>query len=84
MKELTIQEKAEKYDKSFERASNIHKDAIEMENSMITKTCEIIFPELAELDDEKIRKEIIDYIDKATGCKRWIAWLEKQIEQKVS
>lgn len=37
-------------------------------------------PELKEYDDEKIRKEILNYIDKATGCKRWVAWLEKQGE----
>ena len=37
-------------------------------------------PELAESDDERIRKEILNYIDKATGCKRWVAWLEKQGE----
>lgn len=37
-------------------------------------------PELRESEDEKIKKEILDYIDKATGCKRWVAWLEKQGE----
>lgn len=41
------------------------------------------FPELKENEDERIRKEILDYIVKATGCKRWIAWIEKQGEQKV-
>lgn len=41
-----------------------------------------IFPELKENEDEKIRKEILEYISKATGCKEWIAWLEKQGEQK--
>ena len=35
-------------------------------------------PELKENEDERIRKEILNYIDKATGCKRWVAWLEKQ------
>ena len=38
------------------------------------------FPELKESEDEIIRKEILDYIDKSTGCKRWIDWLEKQGE----
>ena len=40
-----------------------------------------IFPELAESEDEKIRKEILDYIDKSTGCKRWVDWLKKRIEE---
>ena len=35
-------------------------------------------PELKKNEDERIRKEILDYIDKSTGCKRWVAWLEKQ------
>ena len=49
---------------------------------------ETIFPELAESEDEKIRKEIISYLsDKGTkspfeqeerDCDRWISWLEKQ------
>jgi len=35
-----------------------------------------------ESEDEKIRKEILDYIDKSTGCKRWVVWLEKQVRYK--
>lgn len=45
------------------------------------ETIEYIFPELKESEDEIIRKEIIDYISKSTGCKRWVAWLEKQGEK---
>lgn len=36
------------------------------------------FPELAESEDERIRKEIIEYIKTGTYHKDWIAWLEKQ------
>jgi len=46
------------------------------------KVAERYFPELKESEGEKIRKEILDYIDRSTGCKRWGAWLEKQGEQK--
>jgi hypothetical protein len=35
-------------------------------------------PELKENEDERIRKEIIDYIKTGTYHKKWIAWLEKQ------
>lgn len=42
--------------------------------SYVDKNC----PELKESEDERIRKEILDYIDKATGCKEWVSWLEKQ------
>lgn len=47
-----------------------------------------LFPELAESEDEKIRKEIIAYLDVQDAIsdrqdhdfKNWIAWLEKQGE----
>lgn len=52
----------------------------------------VVVPELVESDDEKIRKELIDYlahradltalIDEGKDCKRWIAYLERQKEQK--
>ena len=51
-----------------------------------------VFPELKESEDERIRKELIGYlthraevtgfIDEDKDCKRWIAYLEKQKEQK--
>ena len=87
MKELTIQEKAERYDKSLERASNLHKDAVEMENNMVTKTCEVIFPELVESEDESIRKNLIellldtpsqDIISHHLELSKVLSWLEKQ------
>ena len=40
-------------------------------------------PELKEYEDERIRKEILNYIDKATGCKRWVAWLEQQCKKEL-
>ena len=51
---------------------------------------EAFFPELKESEDERIRKDIIDYFQsdwaKEEGITRpdWIAWLEKQGEQKVN
>lgn len=53
------------------------------------------FPELKESEDEKIRKEIIDFLQETidnvgespniwtmSNAKKWIAWLEKQGEKK--
>lgn len=51
--------------------------------------CEVIFPELHKSEDEKVRKEIIDYcyerltttygaLPNVETIKRWLAWLEKQ------
>ena len=51
-----------------------------------------IFPELAESEDEKVRKALIEMVHDATGDSLWVAynvhkeealaWLEKQGEQK--
>lgn len=43
-----------------------------------------LFPELKESEDERIRKDIISYLKSSTAIspKTWIAWLEKQGEQK--
>ena len=57
------------------------------------EVAEKYFPELAESEDEKIRKEIIDFATKANNgvtsilannynFNKWIAWLEKKAEQK--
>lgn len=42
-----------------------------------------IFPELCESKDERIRKELIEFVKSRGGFKQeYIAWLEKQGEQK--
>ena len=58
------------------------------------EVAEKYFPELIESEDEKIRKEIIDFATKANNgvtsilannynFNKWIAWLEKRAEQKT-
>jgi hypothetical protein len=83
-----------KYDEALERARNLHKDAVEMENNMTTKICEIIFPELNESEDEKVSKKLINIVKKSYeqggyALHKWeademLAWLEKQGEQKTA
>ena len=79
-----------KYKEALGRAKNLHKDAIDMEENSRAKLCEIIFPELAESEDERIRKELTTFLKNASGglintaipCKifgKWVAWLEKQV-----
>ena len=86
---MTTEEKAKAYDEALERAKNLHKDAIDMEENRLAKQCEIIFPELEESEDEKIRNTLIRICKKALpdifktygyeGDKEnIIAWLEKQ------
>lgn len=58
---------------------NLYKDANNKVAARFgTNVAKEIFADLYESDDERIRKEILEYIDKATGCKEWIAWLKKQ------
>lgn len=46
---------------------------------------EYIFPELAESEEEKIRKEILEFVtivaDSKSNKMEWLAWLEKQGKQ---
>ena len=79
----TIEEKAKAYDEALERARALNngKD-VDVESG--TTTCEYIFPELKESEDEKIRKEIISILRNAywTSNKNrfneLVAWIEKQ------
>lgn len=92
MKELTIEQKAQRYDEAIKRAKSKiknDKDHVLYKDDVIE-----IFPELSESEeskDERIRKGIIRNLeflmDRAEGfvkneLKERIAWLEKQGEQK--
>ena len=90
MKELSIEEKAKRYDEAMEKAKN----TIEVNQAIpdIVECVESLFPELTESGEEEIRKEITEffknYSEKGTwkaipDVKKWIDWLEKQAEQKL-
>lgn len=74
------------YEKKYKNALEWAIHVMNGKTGFIRKEMEKIFPELKENedDDEKIRKEIIDFIKKRnrSGCDydydKWIAWLEKQ------
>ena len=90
MKELTTEQKAQRYDKSVERAKGVIEQNPLME--YLKKGIEYIFPKLKESEDEKISKSIIDLINRLhKGCAiilsdeekdAQIAWLEKQGKKK--
>ena len=72
---MTEKEKAKAYDKAIERTKKLY-------GNRITKE---IFPELKEDDDEKIKKDLIQWVDEFPDIiwrghykKDIIAWLEKQ------
>ena len=86
MKELSIQEKAERYDKAIEIARYYYND-----RAMPIGTnfkIERMFPELIENEDEKIRKWLIAQLELKSDANnsrelelmilKSIAWLEKQ------
>ena len=81
----TIEQKAKAYDKALERARQIC--SADRVSGIELTTCETIFPELAESEDEKIRETLIYHfggIPNLHGIERdkIIAWLEKKGEQK--
>lgn len=85
MKKLTIQDKAELYDKALKQIKECTPD----ENGFVTIYPNEIFPELKESEEERIKNEIIDYISTADDkelipYESWIAWIEKQGEQKTT
>lgn len=89
MEEFSIEQKAQRYDKALEKAKNYHSPETECN---IRIAMENLFPELAESEDEKIRKEMIEILKNeahefpssviANKSISWIAWLEKKGEQK--
>lgn len=59
MSSMTEEEKAKAYDEALKKASAAHKD----EDRHLKATLERIFPELKEDDDERIKKELIQWVD---------------------
>lgn len=81
---MTTEEKTRAYDMALEAMSDIIPD----EKGLVHIRPSDIFPELAESEDERIRKVQLDYW-RSVGGKEWhgvpvqetIAWLEKQGEK---
>lgn len=84
---MTQEEKAKAYDEAYKVAENIHKYSSAPAE---IKRMEEIFPELKGSEDERIRKELVNFFsDKDESDYEGlhprteiIAWLEKQGEQK--
>ena len=82
----------EKYKKALEKAKNVIEDLRKGDDILAISDLEQMFPELAESEDEKIRKELLEhcknqaqpYIQTRNKCPQiqsWIDWLERQGEQ---
>lgn len=88
MDKLTTEQKAKRYDEVIEKLRSLHDDYDTVSTLIdIKEELENIFPELKESEGERIRKEIVRFIqmeveDEIVGNK-WLAWLEKQGEQNL-
>lgn len=83
---MTREEKAKKYDEALEWMRKVYPTLTGADK----EDAEHYFPELAESEDEKIRKDVLAFI-KHEGqhidrykWPKWIAWLEKQKENPKS
>ena len=79
MKELTIEQKAQRYDEISKEVKDYF-DGKLMMYSDVEQTLNYLFPELGESEDERIRGAIIDHL-KDYNLTEWAAWLEKQGEK---
>ena len=74
------------YEKKYNDALERAKKSLRAANDDGRDVVGFIFPELAESEDERIRKEIINFIQSqiedgnSAGWDRWIAWLENRKE----
>lgn len=85
MRELSIEEKARRYDEALERMKSWARGEHPECFTEAQKAAEFVFPELAEGEDERIRKWIIKQIktyDPSNIKDKALAWLERQGEKK--
>lgn len=82
---MTTKEKAKAYDEALNWMRELYPGL----HGATKEDAEHYFPELRESEDERIRKELLNAVDKARVfnidkdvADRWTAWLEKQKEQK--
>lgn len=91
MKELTIEQRAQRYNEALEKARICYNKSTCLRNTL--ETLESIFPELIESEDERIRKNLIElfhdtvsndeiFSDYGLDKTEVLAWLEKQGEQR--
>lgn len=85
---MTTEQKAKAYDEALE----LMRDCVPDEDGLVHVRPSDIFSELRESEDERIRKEIIAILQykyekfskdpKYCNAPQWIAWLEKQNNQR--
>ena len=90
---MTKEEKARAYDEALRKIRPLYEQA-KKEDCPIWSTYEYVFHELADSEDERVRKELIGHLKECRNNTRsevmigtyakWIAYLEKQKEQSIT
>ena len=70
-----------KYKEVLEKAKTLKEIST---NTEVVGYMDELFPELKESEDERIKREIIEYVKIGTYRNDWLAWLEKQGQVKDS
>ena len=78
MKELSVEEKAKRYDEAIKRVDNIKTGKCETTFMFTEGLFEYVFPELKEGEDERIKEWLINLV------KGHIEWLEDRIREQLS
>lgn len=90
MEELSIKEKAKRYDEAIKRAESIYNETT-IPSTTTKGICTYIFPELKESEDERVRNKLIEFFKGYSPDEEWwgnitqediLSWLEKHGEQK--
>lgn len=72
------------YNEALERAMFFKEHLLELDEKDFAEEIDYIFPELLELENERIKKDIINYIQVANQIvpqfqkDKWVTWLMKQ------
>ena len=79
----------EDYEKKYKQALGWMQSLYNGLHGKTKEEAEHFFPELKESEDERVRKELIEFIDINTISTderhdRWLAWLEKQASQNLA
>ena len=86
MKELSIQEKAKRYDEALEKGKQIQNTPYTAHWDIMKEVAEHLLPELKESEGERIRKKLVQFFKEKDeeDFEEWIpkakvlAWLEKE------
>lgn len=82
MEELSIEEKAKRYNEALEKAKTLKECST---NTEVVGYMDELFPELKESEDERVRKELLAVIDDLIlpneQHDRFVTWIEKQGKQ---